>query len=115
MEAKRFGGRLRELREGAEKSLRTVANHMGWTPAYVSDIELSHRNPPARDKIREIALFLNADPKELLGLAAQEKERIEIPLNQSKPSSKFALALARSWDELGDDDFERLYEALERR
>jgi transcriptional regulator with XRE-family HTH domain len=116
METKRFGGRLRELREGAEKSLRAVADHMKWTPAYVSDMELNRRNPPATDKIREIALFLKVDPCELLDLAAQEKERIEIPLSLNKPhGSKFALALARSWDELSDDDFDRLNEALKRR
>lgn len=45
---KQFGATVRTIREAAGISLRELARRLGWTPAYVSDIELGRRNPPGR-------------------------------------------------------------------
>lgn len=45
---KQFGPTVREIREAAGISLRELARRLGWSAAYVSDIELGRRNPPGR-------------------------------------------------------------------
>jgi transcriptional regulator with XRE-family HTH domain len=43
---KQFGPTVRTIREAAGISLRELARRLGWSAAYVSDIELGRRNPP---------------------------------------------------------------------
>ena len=46
-----FGTTVRILRRVKGMSLRSLAKLLGWTPAYVSDIELGRRNPPGDEKV----------------------------------------------------------------
>ncbi|MGA2401955.1 MAG: helix-turn-helix transcriptional regulator, partial [Syntrophobacteraceae bacterium] len=82
---KRFGERLRELREGARKKLKDLAEVMDWSTVYISDIELGRRNPPSQEKILKISKFLGVHPKELLDYADREMKRVELELNAEKP------------------------------
>ena len=74
---KQFGATVREIREAAGISLREVARHLGWTPAYVSDIELGRRNPPGR--VTQIWAWADAigagSLEELMELAEQGRPR----------------------------------------
>ncbi len=111
---KRFGERLRELRVGSKKRLKDLADAMDCSVVYASDVELGRRTPPSTEKILKIARFLKTDPKELLNLADSARKRIELDLNDSKPKhAKAALLLARSWENLTDDEVERLEQDLE--
>lgn len=110
---KRFGERLRELREGSKKRLKDLADALDCSVVYVSDIELGRRNPPSAERIIKIAKFLKKDPTELLNLADNERKRIELDINENKPKhAKTALLLARSWDHLTDDQVENLEQDL---
>jgi transcriptional regulator with XRE-family HTH domain len=114
MAMQKFGERLRELREGSKKRLKDLADAMGCSVVYASDVELGRRTPPSTEKILKIARFLKTDPKELLNLADSARRRIELDLNDSKPKhAKAALLLARSWENLTDDEVERLEQDLE--
>lgn len=111
---KRFGERLRELREGSKKRLKDLADALDCSVVYVSDVELGRRNPPSAERIMKIARFLKEDPTEMLNLADNERRRIELDINENKPKhAKTALLLARQWDHLTDEEVERLEQDLE--
>ena len=111
---KRFGERLRELREGSKKRLKDLADALECSVVYVSDIELGRRNPPSAERIKKIARFLKKDPTELLNLADNERRRIELEINENRPKhAKAALLLARQWDHLTDEEIEHLEQDLE--
>lgn len=81
---------MREIRENAGISLRELARRLGWTPAYVSDIELGRRNPPGRaPQIMAWADAIGADEArtvELVELAGQGRPRrcSDCPLTKGK-------------------------------
>lgn len=113
---KRFGERLRELREESRKRLKDLAEVMGWSTVYVSDIELGRRNPPAPEHIRKMGNFFGVSPKELLDLADREMQRVELDLNEENPSrTEMALMLARSWDGLSEEEVSQIKEILDRK
>lgn len=112
----RFGRYLRELREGTGMRIKELADKMGWTAVYVSDIELGRRNPPSSQKIRQIASLLNVDPTKLLDLADKEKKKVVLDLDEESPGRmEVALMLARSWEGLTDEEIEEMKTFLKRR
>ena len=108
-----FGQRLRELREVAKLRLKDVADEMEWSAVYVCDIERGHRSPPAADKIRKLARFINADMGELILLAGKERKKIELDIAETRPrAADLAMVLARSWDEMTEETAEQLIQYL---
>jgi HTH-type transcriptional regulator, competence development regulator len=74
-----FGGRIRELRQAKELTLRALAKMVKVTFTYVSKIEnqkLSFGEFPSDDLILKLARALDADPDELLLLAEKIPEAI---------------------------------------
>jgi HTH-type transcriptional regulator, competence development regulator len=74
-----FGGRIRELRQAKELTLRALAKMVKVTFTYVSKIEnqkLSFGEFPSDDLIVKLARALDADPDELLLLAEKIPEAI---------------------------------------
>lgn len=98
-----FGATVRKLRENAKISLRDLANAVGVSAVYLSDIERGRRNPPQDDKLKKIADFLHINPQELEELAIKDRKRVELELPSDRGTvSDAALALARRWDYLTD-------------
>lgn len=110
----KFGKRVRQLREEREMHLSDLARAMGWSSVYMSDIELGHRNPPSQEKILKIAEALDADPVQLIDLAATTKKKVEFDLQGVQPHrAEMALLLARSWSGLKDEDVEKIKKILQ--
>jgi len=96
--------------------LKELADALGWSTVYVSDLERGRRNPPAPEKIHEIAEFLDIRVDELLDLANEDRQRVELNLLQKSPrQAKAALMLARSWDGLSDEEADNIVKVLERK
>lgn len=111
-----FGRYLRALRESTGMRIKELANEIGWTSVYISDIELGRRNPPSAEKIGQIASVLGVDPKKLLDLADKEKKRVILDLDEGNPGRMdLALMLARSWDGLTEEEVEQVKAILNRR
>lgn len=55
-----FGKKLRELREQKEISVRKFAAQLGFSAAYISDIERGLRLPPADERVAEMESILSA-------------------------------------------------------
>jgi transcriptional regulator with XRE-family HTH domain len=78
--AKRFGGRVRELRKAKNLGQRKLAEMIGVSHTYVSKIEnekLDFGDYPSEELIRKIAAALEADEHELLNLAEKIPEEIK--------------------------------------
>jgi transcriptional regulator with XRE-family HTH domain len=54
-----------------EFSLRKVAGRVGIEPSYLSKIERAEQPPPGEEVIKRLALELNTDADELLGVAGK--------------------------------------------
>lgn len=104
-----FGTTLRAMREAAEKSLRDLANAVGVSAVYISDVERGKRNPPQEDKLRKIADFLHIDFQNLEELAIRDRKRVELDIDDGRgPVSEAAFALARKWSTLTDEQAEEI-------
>ena len=66
-----FGKLIRELRVAKRLSQRDVAQRVDIDFTYLSKIENSRAAPPSDEVIRNLARVLEADPEELLALAAK--------------------------------------------
>ena len=71
-----FGMLIRRLREEKKKSnpafsLRRFAQTVGISATFLSKVETGEFNPPAQDKIKEMARLLEIDSDELLALAGK--------------------------------------------
>lgn len=109
-----FGAYVRRAREAKGLRMKDLAKELDCTVVYLSEIELSRKAPPSQEKISKIAEVLEIDSKFLQGLAAASKPRLELEL-ESMPAryQQFAMALARSWNDLSEDQMKRIIQTLE--
>lgn len=111
-----FGSRLREARELAHKSMKDLAEAVGVSIVYISDIERGRRNPPQGDKLTRIANFLGLNPDEVEDLAARDRKRVELELKDDQGAiSDAALVLARRWDSITDTQAEEILKIFQPR
>jgi len=103
-----FGQILRASRVEAQKTLKGVADCLGWSVVYLSDIERGRRNPPAAEDIKKIADCIGCPASQLLDQADLDRERVEIPLTNTGRSNEAALALARRWTDLTEDQLHHI-------
>lgn len=97
---KRFGNAARSARVEQEISLKTVADELGFTAAYISDIERGNRNPPSPEKLRIWAKIIQADPDQFIRLAELDRPSVELSMDGDISRGELALSLARAWTSL---------------
>ncbi|MCC6356462.1 MAG: helix-turn-helix domain-containing protein [Verrucomicrobiae bacterium] len=71
MESRTLGERIKELRQKANMSLRQLAERIGKSPPFVSDVELGRRYP-SEGVLEDIARVLGADATELKKLDTRD-------------------------------------------
>ena len=113
--SERFGEVVRDARMKKEISLRKVADSLGVTASYVSDIERGNRNPPSLDKIQLWAAVLGLSPEPLVEAAMRERSSFELPLNGDIERNELAIALAREWPHLTGSRRNELLDVLNRK
>ena len=109
----RFGAKIRLIREQAKKSMKELADAMGVSVVYVSDIELGHRKPPPQDKLNKMADYLGLPRNDLAVWAAREKGYVEIDIQRKKPIVDVALALLHFGDTLTQEDANKILAILD--
>jgi transcriptional regulator with XRE-family HTH domain len=103
-----FGERLRELRKKANLTLGDVADNLGVSVVYVSDVERGNRPPLRPDLIDKIAAVLKSDATDLHRLAAEARGAFEVRTDRIPERAKeFMAGLARG-DQYPDDFWEEL-------
>jgi transcriptional regulator with XRE-family HTH domain len=84
-----LGPYIRSLRGERDLSLREFAKQIGYTPAFVSDVELGRRHP-SDEVLAEMARVLKVDIKDLK--ARDTRAPIEDIKNITQADPKYALA-----------------------
>src|SRR5579875_3077375 len=110
-----FGQLLQQMRARSRVSLRELGRAVGLSAVYLSDIEAGSRRPPAPATVRKIAQCLGVDPVPLLRASLAERNAIELPISRDEKSMRLeaALALARTWDELDEEDLAEITRFLD--
>jgi len=109
-----FGKALRKCRINAKKTLKDVADFLGVSIPYVSDVELGRRQPFSSKDINRLAEFLGCcnERGQLLILAV--KDRGEITLNpRNDQERELLVALDRRMDKLDDETLKRIRALLD--
>ena len=65
----KFGAFIRQKRQARKLGLREMAKMIGISPTYLSKCERDEFNPPAEDKVRQIATIFGCDADDLLARA----------------------------------------------
>jgi transcriptional regulator with XRE-family HTH domain len=108
--AKKFGETIREMREAQKLGLRTAAEQLSISPAYLSRIERGRENPPRPELIRRIAALLGGDADVLFRLAdSTDPELAEYVNSVPKLPEFLRTAMAAK---LSSDDFQRLIDQI---
>lgn len=103
-----FGERLRALRKKAGKTLGDIAEGLGVSVVYVSDVERGNRPPLRPDLIDRAAGLLGGDAAELHKLAAEVRGAFELRTDRMpEPAKEFVAGLARG-DQYPEDFWEQV-------
>lgn len=96
MTGKPFGELVRENRRRLNKSLQEVADALGVTAVYVSEVERRKRPPFTMERLPALSRVLGLDLKTLMTSAWTEKKMIELdPASASDKQFEALVALAR--------------------
>lgn len=113
-----FGKALRKIRINRDELLMDMAKKLEITSAYLSSIENGKRGIP-QDMSKKIIKLYNLDADESKNLFTAEDEsrkKVEFDFTNSNPSKKnIVLALARSFDELSDEQLQEIRNILDKR
>ncbi|MDL2263667.1 helix-turn-helix domain-containing protein [Synergistaceae bacterium OttesenSCG-928-I11] len=104
---------------GEDIKLKDIADAMGMTASYLSDIVKGRRNPPEMQILEKIALILNLSPdekEEMFDLAGRERDTAapdlpEYLMSTQLPHVRKALRRANE-KKLGDDFWKRVFEDI---
>jgi transcriptional regulator with XRE-family HTH domain len=113
-----FGARLRALRAARGESLKTMAEAIGVSSAYLSALEHGRRGMPTWLLLQRIIAHFNIiwdEAEDLQRLAALSDPRIVIDTAKLSPlATEFANRLAREIASLDEAELARLIERLDR-
>ena len=101
----KFGKFITKRRKEKGLSLRKMADLVGFSPAYWSDIEKGRRNPPNIDKLEEIAEILNLSQEEkenMIDMASEDRDEIPMDLPEYIKGSELARTALRKAKQLNE-------------
>ena len=115
-----FGEFLQKKREERKITLRRMAEKMGITPPYLSDIEKDRRNPPEMEKLCQISRILSLSDEEetlMFDLAGKKRNSVAPDLPEYIMNRNYVSAALRTARDLDADeaDWMRFVEELRQR
>jgi len=81
-----FGSRIRKLRREDRKTLQEMADAVGVSVAYYSEVELEKRPPFKPDRIAALAQALKTSATELFQLSWQDRKLITFDTDDLEPN-----------------------------
>lgn len=107
-----FGNALRDARVGLNARLQEVADHIGVSVPYLSDVE-NGRRPLSDERIVQLAEYLHTDVLPLLELASLYRGKITLDISGSTGQQiRAALLLAQAWPNVPGATVDRLITEL---
>ena len=113
-----FGKALRKMRIDHGEFLKDMAKKLDVTVAYLSAVENGNRDVPDAwiSKLSELYNLSVEERKELQNYAYENKDSVKIDITGIEREEKeIALAFARTFQELSDDDKKVLQEIFKNR
>ena len=108
-----FGERVREIRTERGLSITALADHLGVTKVYVSDVERGRRAPLSLTRIKQVSDVLGCDPFDLYLLAVRSRGHVVLPTSDiGEEQSRLAAVLSYRWSELNNNDVSKMIGAL---
>lgn len=117
-----FGKYIAEKRLEKDVKLRPIAERLGVSVTYLSDIIKGRRNPPEKEGLEKIAetLGLSQEEKdEMYDLAGRDRKQVSPDLtdyimDSSRPNARLAYRKARNAN-LGDDFWKEVIDMMDKR
>ncbi len=115
-----FGDFITAKREERQISLRKMAEKLGFSAPYWSDVEKNRKNPPKIDVLRRIAEILYMSEQEttiMLDLAGKERKSVAPDIPEYIMKNDYvasALRTARDLD-ADEEDWKKFVEELKKR
>ena len=115
-----FGEFLQRKREEKQITLRTMADKLGFSAPFLSDVEKGRRNPPEFSKLEQISEILGLtteDERAMYDLAGQKRETIAPDLPEYIMNRDYVAAALRTARDLdaGEEEWMRFVRELEQR
>ncbi len=115
-----FGEFLQRKREEKQITLRKMADLLGFSAPFLSDVEKDRRNPPELAKLEQIAdiLGLSYEEKETMyNLAGKKRDSVAPDLPEYIMSRDYVAAALRTARDLdaGEEEWLRFVEELKQR
>ena len=115
-----FGEFLQRKREEKQITLRKMADLLGFSAPFLSDVEKDRRNPPELTKLEQIAdiLGLSYEEKEIMyNLAGKKRDSVAPDLPEYIMSRDYVAAALRTARDLdaGEEEWLRFVEELKQR
>lgn len=115
-----FGEFLQRKREEKQITLRRMAELLGFSAPFLSDVEKDRRNPPELAKLEQIAdiLGLSYEEKEtMFNLAGKKRDSVAPDLPEYIMSRDYVAAALRTARDLdvGEEEWLRFVEELRQR
>lgn len=115
-----FGEFLQKKREEKQITLRKMAENLGMSAPYLSDIEKGRRNPPEIEKLGQIAQILllsDEDKTTMLNLAGKMRNTVAPDLPEYIMNRDYVSAALRTARDLDADeaDWLKFVEELKQR
>lgn len=111
-----FAEMIRRRRKELELNLSDVAEKMGWSIPYVSELERGIKQPPPAESLKRLALALQLNAQLLAYEAELSRRSIELDLEGTGAAQRqLAVMLARRFDQgLTDNEAEELLEHVKK-
>ena len=117
-----FGAYIAQKRIEKDVKLRPIAEKLGVSVTYLSDIIKGRRNPPDIEGLEARAKVLNLseeEREEMLDLAGRERNQVspdlpEYIMDESLPNARVALRRAKI-QRLGDDFWQEVNQIIDKR
>ena len=117
-----FGAYIAQKRVEKDVKLKPIAEQLGVSVTYLSDIIKGRRNPPDIDGLEALANALNINEEErdeMFDLAGRERKQVspdlpEYIMGEDIPTARVALRRARN-SNLGDDFWQEVNQIIDRR
>jgi len=115
----KFGELIAGKRAAMGITLRGMAEMLGITPAYLSDIEKGRRNPPEKRLLEKMATELHLDDEEidyLFDLAGRGRDEVPPDLPEYiKATDIVKVALRKAKDVATEEDWQQFIDKLSKK
>jgi|GEM_PF-933109 len=108
----KFGVAFRKARLNADKTFREIADYIGKSIGYLSDVENGRKNPPELHIVKKIEQFLGVESGALQSLAEEVRSTLPTNINSLVRAKPQLGELLLRGDEMPEDELDRLIQKL---